>query len=191
MVNVVLTHSSLGLDSNMESWAEWLRGEGHRVMLVDLYGGDTYTTLREGHERAKAGKMNDYAAMVREAALDAEAPVVVMGFALGAVAAEIAALTGPGIAGMLLVGGAAGPQWFGGPRWPEGLRGQLHYAVDDSWMEVEGAADLVAHAPEGALEVFTYPGGSHLFAFPEHVDYNALAADTLRTEAKAFLASFE
>jgi len=191
MVNVVLTHSALGLDSNIESWAEWLRTEGHQVLLVDLYGGDTYTSLRDGHARAETGKMIDYAAMVREAAIGVESPVVLMGFSLGAVATEIAALTGEGIAGMLLVGGAAGPQWFGGPEWPAGLRGQLHYAVDDPWMEVDGAADLVAHAPEGALEVFTYPGGSHLFAFPEHADYDALAAETLRTETKAFLASFE
>ena len=45
MVNVVLTHSALGLDSNLESWAEWLRGEGHQVIAPDLYGGDTYDTL--------------------------------------------------------------------------------------------------------------------------------------------------
>jgi len=191
MADVVLTHSALGLDSNIESWAEWLRGEGHRVLLVDLYGGDTYTSLREGHARAENGKMVDYAAMVSEAALDMESPLVLMGFSLGAVATEIAALTANGVAGMLLIGGAAGPQWFGGPTWPEGLRGQLHYAVDDAWMEVDGAADLVAHAPEGALEVFTYPGGSHLFAFPEHADYDALAAENLRNETKAFLASFE
>jgi len=191
MANVVLTHSALGLDSNIESWAEWLRGEGHQVMLVDLYGGDTFTNLRDGHARAESGKMLDYAAMVSETAVEAESPVVLMGFSLGAVASEIAALTGPGVAGLLLIGGAAGPKWFGEPKWPQGLRGQLHYAVDDAWMEVDGAADLVAHAPEGALEVFPYPGSSHLFGFPEHADYDALAADTLRTEAKAFLASFD
>ena len=191
MVNVVLTHSVLGLDSNVESWAEWLRGEGHQVMLVDLFGGDTFGNLNDGIDRAESGKMMDYAAAVREAARGAEAPVVLMGFSIGAVASEIAALTEQGIAGLLMVGGASGPQWFGDPKWPAGLHAQLHYAEDDTWMEGEEAADLVAAAPEGALEVFTYPGSAHLFAFPNFSDYEALAADMLRTETKAFLASFE
>ena len=190
MVNVVLTHSILGLDSNVESWAEWLRVEGHQVMTVDLFGGDTFTNFNDGMDRAESGKMMDYAAAVREAARGAESPVVLMGFSIGAVASEIAAFTERGVAGLLMVGGASGPQWFGDPQWPAGLRAQLHYAEDDTWMEGDEAADLVAAAPDGALEVFTYPGGAHLFAFPNFVDYDALAAETLRTEAKAFLASF-
>lgn len=191
MVNVVLTHSVLGLDSNIESWAEWLRVEGHRVMTVDLFGGDTFGNLNEGIDRAESGKMLDYAAAVREAARCTEPPVVLMGFSIGAVASEIAALTEPGVAGLILVGGATGPQWFGNPQWPEGLRAQLHYAEDDTWMEGGDAADLVAAAPEGALEVFMYPGSSHLFAFPNFADYDALATDRLRKETKTFLASFE
>lgn len=191
MANVVLTHSVLGLDSNVESWAEWLRGEGHQVMLVDLFGGDTFGNLNDGIDRAESGKMMDYAAAVREAARGTEAPVVLMGFSIGAVASEIAALTEPGIAGLILVGGASGPQWFGDPEWPVGLHAQLHYAEDDTWMEGEEAADLVAAAPEGALEVFVYPGSGHLFAFPNFSEYDALASDSLRTETKAFLASFE
>lgn len=191
MVNVVLTHSVLGLDSNMESWAEWLRNEGHQVMTVDLYGGDTFVNLNDGIDRAEAGKMMDYAAAVREAARGTEPPVVLMGFSIGAVASEIAALTEPGIAGLILVGGASGPQWFGDPKWPAGLRAQLHYAEDDTSMDGEDAADLVAAAPDDALEVFAYPGSAHLFAFPNFVDYDALASDSLRTELRAFLASFE
>lgn len=190
MVNVVLTHSELGLDSNAESWADWLRGEGHQVMLVDLFGGSTYSNLREGTARAEEGKMMDYAATVREAARGAQRPVVLLGFALGAVATEIAAMTEPGVDGMVLVGGSAAPRFFGSPEWPHDLRAQLHFAADDPWMDADAAADLVAHGPEDALQVFTYPGGAHLFAFPDFVDYDALAADMLRTELKAFLASF-
>ena len=191
MVNVVLTHSVLGLDSNMESWAEWLRAEGHQVMTVDLFGGDTFGNLNDGIDRAESGKMMDYAGAVREAARSAEAPVVIMGFSIGAVASEIAALTEPGVAGLVMVGGVSGPQWFGNPPWPAGLRAQFHYVEDDTWMEGEEAADFVAAAPEGALEVFIYPGSAHLFAFPNFSDYDALASDSLRTELKAFLASFE
>lgn len=191
MVNVVLTHSVLGLDSNVESWAEWLRAEGHEVMTVDLFGGDTFASLRDGIDRAEAGKMLDYAAAVREASRGIEAPVVLMGFSIGAVAAEIAALTEQGIAGLIMVGGVSGPQWFGNPTWPPSLRAQFHYVEDDTWMEQEEAADFVAAAPAEALEVFVYPGSAHLFAFPNFADYDALASDSLRTETKAFLASFE
>ncbi len=189
MVNVVLAHSALGLDANIEYWADWLRGEGHVVSAVDFYGGVVYDNLDDGVARADAGDMGEYAQTVRAAAREFGGPVVIVGFSLGAAAGEIAALTEPGVVGVVLVGGALSPEWIGNPPWPAGLRGQLHYAVEDPWMEADQTEALQAAALPGALETFTYPGGAHLFAFPSFADYDPLAAESLRTEVKAFLSS--
>ncbi len=187
MVNVVLTHSALGLDSNLESWAEWLRGEGHEVMAPDLYGGDTFDNLEAGLHRSESLEMTKAVQAIQGIARELDSPVVLMGFALGAGVSEIAALTEKGIAGLILVGAAASPDWFGNPPWPEGLKAQVHYAAEDRSIEPSEVAALAETAPPGALEVFEYPGASHLFAFPNFVDYEPLAADRLRTAVRAFL----
>lgn len=190
MVNVVLTHSALGLDSNLESWAEWLRGEGHEVIAPDLYGGETFDNFDAGMQRAESLEMNKAVQAIQGIARELDAPVVLMGFALGAGVSEIAALTDHGIAGLILVGAAASPEWFGNPSWPKRLKAQVHYAVEDPSIEPSEVAALAATAPPGALEVFEYPGAGHLFAFPNFVDYEPLSADRLRTAVRAFLKEF-
>ncbi len=191
MVNVVLTHSALGLEGNVESWADWLRGEGHQVVTPDLYNGDVYDELDEGVAHSDTGDMHSYIDTVRNAAREMESPVVVMGFSLGAAVSEAAAMQDSSIAGAVLLFGAISPRWFGHPTWRPGLRMQLHIAPHDPWVETEQVLEFQESAPEGALEVFRYPGSSHLFAFPNHPDYEALAADRVRTEVRAFLKSFE
>ncbi len=187
MVNVVLTHSALGLDSNLESWAEWLRGEGHEVIAPDLFGGETFDNFDAGVQRSESLEMAKAVQAIQGIARELDPPVVLMGFALGAGVSEIAALTEKGIAGLVLVGAAASPEWFGNPPWPEGLRAQVHYAAEDSSVEPSEVAALAASAPPGAIEVFEYPGAGHLFAFPNYVDYEPLSADRLRTAVRSFL----
>ena len=187
MVNVLLTHSALGLDSNLGSWAEWLRGEGHEVITPDLYGGDTYDNIDAGSRRAESLEMNKVVQAIQAMASELDHPVVLMGFSLGAAACEMAALTEPGIAGLILVGAAASPEWFGNPVWPKGLRAQVHYTVEDRWIEPAEVAALAESAPAGALDVFEYPGSAHLFAFPNLADYDPLAADRLRSAVRTFL----
>ncbi len=187
MVNVVLTHSALGLDSNLESWAEWLRGEGHEVIAPDLYGGETFDNFAAGRHRAESLDMNKAVQALQGIARELDAPVVLMGFALGAAVSEIAALTEKGIAGLILVSAASSPEWFGNPSWPEGLRAQVHYAVEDETIERSEVDALAATAPPGALEVFEYPGAAHLFAFPNFVDYEPLSAERVRAAVRVFL----
>jgi len=187
MVNVVLTHSALGLDSNLESWAEWLRGEGHEVLAPDLYGGDTYDTLAAGLQRAESLDMTRAVQAIQGTASECERPVVLMGFSLGAAVSQIAALTEPGIDGLILISAAASPEWYGSPAWPKGLRAQLHYTAEDPWIEPAEVEAFAQSAPPGALETFKYPGGAHLFAFPNYVEYDPLGSDSLRKAARTFL----
>jgi dienelactone hydrolase len=191
MVNVVLTHSALGLDSNLESWAEWLRGEGHAVLAPDLYGGETFDNFEAGLQRSELLEMNKAVQAIQGIARELESPIVLMGFALGAGVSEIAALTEQGIDGLILVGAASSPEWFGNPPWPKGLKAQVHYAAEDPSVEPTEVAALAASAPPGALEVFEYPGAGHLFAFPNFVDYEPLSADRLRTAVRTFLAELD
>lgn len=189
MVNVVLTHSALGMDSNIDSWAEWLRGEGHEVITPDLYGGETYDSMDAGMHYAESLSMNKLTQAVQGIASELESPVVLMGFSLGATVSEMASLTEPGIAGLILVGAASSPEWFGNPPWPKGLRAQVHYAAEDRWVDPAEVDALAQSAPPGALEVFKYPGDAHLFAFPNHAEYNPLCADSVRTASRSLLAS--
>lgn len=187
MVNVLLTHSALGLEVNVELWAEWLRVEGHEVITPDLYGGDTYDTLEAGVRRAESLDITKSGEALQAMASELEHPVVLMGFCLGAALSEMAALTEKGIAGLIMVGSASSPVWFGDPAWPEGLRAQLHYSAEDPWIERSEVAALAERAPADALDVYEYPGSAHLFAFPNYVEYEPLAADRLRTAVRAFL----
>lgn len=191
MVNIVLTHSALGLDSNLESWAEWLIGEGYEVITPDFFGGETFDNFEAGLHRAESLDIHKAVEVVQATASELDAPVVLMGFALGAGISEIAALTEKDIAGLILVGAAASPEWFGNPPWPDGLKAQVHYAAEDTSIEPAEVEALAASAPPGALEVFKYPGSSHLFAFPNFVDYEPMAADRLRNAVRAFLADVE
>lgn len=190
MVNVVLTHSALGLEGNVESWAEWLRGEGHEVVTPDLFGGDTYDDFDEGVARADSRLLSDHASLVRMEVRALEGPVVLMGFSLGAAVSELAAFTEPGVDGAVLMFGAMAPRWMGNPPWPSRLRMQVHVSAEDPWSDPAQVDELEEHAPEGALQVFRYPGSAHLFTFPNHPDYSPLSADRARGEIKAFLASF-
>lgn len=190
MVNVVLTHSALGLDGNVESWAEWLRGEGHVVVTPDLYGGDQYEDVAEGRARASTRELSEYVDLIRMEVRQLEGPVVLMGFSLGAAVSELAALTEPGVAGAVLIFGAWAPSWVGNPTWPTGLRAQLHVSSEDPFVSPDHIDAVAEAAPDGALEVFRYPGAAHLFTFPMHADYNPLAAERARQEIKRFLASF-
>ncbi|WP_291378388.1 alpha/beta fold hydrolase [Demequina sp.] len=185
---MLLTHSALGLDANVESWAEWLRGEGHEVITPDLYGGDTYDNFDAGAHRAESLEMKKAAQAIQSMASELDRPVVLMGFSLGAALCEMTALTEPDIAGLILVGTAASPEWFGNPPWPKNLKAQVHFAAEDRWIEPAEVAALAATAPPGALEVFEYPGSAHLFAFPNYVEYEPLAADRLRSAVRRFLA---
>jgi len=149
-----------------------------------------YEVLDEGVARADSRELAEYADLVRMEARALDAPVVVMGFSLGAAVSQLAAFTEPGITGAVLMFGAVSPHWLANRAWPTRLRAQVHIAQDDPWVRWQDIEELEQVAPAGALQVFRYPGMAHLFTFPTHPDYSPLSADRARAEIREFLASF-
>lgn len=189
MAAIILVHSALGLTDTVLRWADEMRDEGHDVATPDLYGGDVYTDLAEGVERADSGEMAAYVSIARDELQGLEGDHVYVGFSLGAAVAQILALTDPAARGVVLMHGALPPSSILDAAWGERLIGQLHYAVDDPWCEPEEVQAFVRMAPDDALEEFKYDGGGHLFGFEESSDYDAYQAALMHERVLAFLAS--
>ena len=100
----------------------------------------------------------------------------------------------PGALGAVLMHGAvpveALTEYFGIERWPEGVPVQVHYAVDDPWVEAEREVAPFGDAVRGAgaeFEEYIYPGSGHLFADPDFTDYDRASSEAMWERVIAFL----
>jgi dienelactone hydrolase len=104
-------------------------------------------------------------------------------------AAEQLAATRPGAVAAVLMHGAGPVAEVGAERWPAGVPVQVHYAVDDPWVEaaeIDGIrAD--AEAAGAGFEAFTYPGGGHLFADTDYREFDRDSATLMRDRVVEFL----
>lgn len=189
MAAIILVHSALGLTDTVLRWADEMRDEGHEVETPDLYGGDIYTDLDEGVERADSGEMESYVSIARDHLQGLEGDHVYVGFSLGAAVSQILALTDPAARGVVLMHAALPPSVIPGAAWGKHLVGQLHYAVDDPWCEAEEVQAFVRMAPDDTLEEFKYDGSAHLFGFEESPEYDSYQAALMHERVLAFLAS--
>jgi dienelactone hydrolase len=116
--------------------------------------------------------------------------LVLAGFSLGVLPAQMLAQTRPGARGALLMHGCVDPSEFGGP-WPQDVPVQIHAMDRDPWFvdggDIDAASALVASAPRA--ELFLYPGDGHLFADTGLATFDAGAAALLRQRVLAFLES--
>jgi dienelactone hydrolase len=196
MATVVLLHSALGLTSQVTAWADALRADGHDVVTPDMFGGVTFGEVDEAVAFVDANggppAFVDAARASISGATGArvEGPRVYAGFSFGAAVAEILALTEPDAIGLVVMHGALSPVWFDALEWPEGLTAQLHYAVDDPWIEpAENAAFL--ELADGACEEFVYPGAGHLFGFEGWHEYDDEASHQMFEHVSDFVAQFD
>jgi dienelactone hydrolase len=185
VADIVLFHHAQGLRPDVVTWGERLRADGHRVWTPDLYRGATFDQLDEGVAHRDEVGIRE---LIRraEAALD-ELPdeLVYAGFSMGAPTAGYFASARPGARAGVLMHGAADPD----DGWPAGVPVQVHYAVDDPWLEVgeiDGFTDAV-RASGSAIEVHAYPGDHHLFADPTGPDYDAESAELMLERQLEFL----
>jgi dienelactone hydrolase len=189
MAHVVLFHHAQGLRDDVPGWADSLRQAGHEVETPDLYEGRTFDRLEDGI--AHRDELGIPLLIQRAGKFLEQLPgeLVYAGFSMGASTAHYFSVTRPGARGALLMHGTAPPTTLGGAGWPASVPGQLHYAEGDPYLSSEGVEAVQQSAGDAgaSLEVFTYPGGGHLFADPEGPDYDADSASLMLERELEFL----
>lgn len=189
MAEVLLFHHAHGLTAGVEEFAEGLRGAGHTVHVPDLYEGHVFESLDDGVGFARKTGFGTVIERGRAAAEGLPAGIVLAGFSLGVLPAQMLAQTRPGARGALFFHSCVPTSEFGGA-WPATVPVQIHSMDHDPSFVDEGDIDaaraLVESAPDVA-ELFLYPGSGHLFADPGLPDYDAPTAALLTSRALAFL----
>ena len=194
MAEVVLFHSVLGLRPGVIAAADRLRAAGHAVHAPDLYDGEVFDDLDDGMHKEDALGYQEIARRAREAVAGLPEGLVLAGFSLGAVHAEVLAASRSGALGAVLMHGAvpveALKEYFGVDRWPAGVPVQAHYAADDPWVEAEEEVVPLGEAVRGAgaaFEAHAYPGSGHLFADPDLPEYDRTSSEAMWERVLAFL----
>jgi dienelactone hydrolase len=134
MTTVLIAHSALGLRPAVLDLAQRVRALGFRVVAPDLFGGAVFEGGPEGYAAAMAHLDTARASAVatlHEAYAACSAPVVVIGFSMGAMAVQRLAEHEPAVLGALLVagGGRYGAEFGDDGRW--GGRHTAGFASDD------------------------------------------------------------
>jgi dienelactone hydrolase len=193
MAEVVMFHSVLGLRPGVLGAADRLRAAGHTVHTPDLFEGEVFGDLDDGMRKEETLGFREIARRTGEAVAGLPAGVVFAGFSMGVAYAQRLTASRPGLGAVLMHG--AKPvetltEYFGVERWPEGVPVQVHYAVDDPWVEAEQEVGPLGDAVRGAeaeFEEYVYPGSGHLFADPDLPDYDRASAEAMWERVIAFL----
>lgn len=164
MAQVALFHSVLGVRPGIHEAATRLRAAGHDVLVVDQYEGRVFDDYAEASAYAES---IGYSVLMRRAAMAVEAlpdGFVAAGFSNGGGMSEYVA-TQRRVSGVLMLSGALPLAFLGVEEWPANVPAQIHYTENDPFRRQEwvDAVAAVVRAAGGALEMFDYPGGGHLF----------------------------
>lgn len=198
MTTVLIVHSALGRRPAVLDLADRVRALGFSAVAPDLLGGVVFEGGPQGYAAAMAhldGARSTAETALHEAYAACPAPVVVIGFSMGALWAQHLAEREPGVIGALLVagGGRYGAEFGDDGRWRGGIPLAVHRMIDDEWVDAEPAARLVAEAARAGSDVsdYVYPGGGHLFmddALPD--EYDSGATELLHARVQGFLTRF-
>jgi dienelactone hydrolase len=194
MAEVVLFHSVLGFRPGVISAAERLRAAGHTLHTPDYFDGEVFDDLEKGSRKEEKLGYQEIARRTKEFVSGLPEGLVYAGFSLGAVQAEVLAASRAGALGAVLMHGAVPveglSEYFGIQNWPEGVPVQVHYAVDDPWVEAEEEVAPLGDAVRGAratFEAHTYPGSAHLFSDPDLPEYDRASSEAMWKRVLAFL----
>jgi dienelactone hydrolase len=186
VTDVLLFHSVYGCRPAEQAIAERLRGQGHRVVVPDLFDGRTARTVDEGFAICGEVGMAQVAERAAAAAAGMPPETVLAGVSMGAgVAADLWARR-PEAAGVLLLHGVGAiPE---APR--AGVPLQLHLAEPDDYEDEDFVAEWRALAAERgvAVETFRYPGAGHYFLDASLPDHDAGAAALAWERIEPFIA---
>lgn len=191
MAEVVIFHPVLGVRQGVRDAARRLEGAGHVVHVPDLNGGRVFEGDQAGYDAGLA--LTEHigserlSEMAWEAVRDLPKSLVYLGFSMGARRAQELATGRPGAIGAVLLDGGG----FDDAReaWPATVPVELHFCVDDPWVD-EGAPEALARAAARAgapSAVYRYPGDNHLFSDASLPDYDAASARLMWKRVLAFL----
>jgi dienelactone hydrolase len=194
MAEVVVFHSVLGLRPGVLGAADRMRAAGHTVHTPDLFEGEVFDDIDDGMRKEESLGYREIARRTEEAVTGLPAGLVFAGFSMGISYAEWLTASRPGALGAVLMHGAvpveALTEYFGVERWPAGVPVQVHYAVDDPWVEVEQEVVPLGEDVRGAgaeFEEYVYPGSGHLFADPDLSEYDRASSEAMWERVIAFL----
>ena len=190
MAEVLLFHHAQGLTDGVVSFADELRHAGHTVHTPDLYEGRLFESIDDGV--AYAGEIG-FGELLGRGSLAAEGlppGLVLAGFSLGVLPAQMLAQTRSGASGALLLHACAPDSEFGSG-WPSGVPVQIHSMEADPFFvgdgDNEAARKIVRQGADA--ELFLYPGDGHLFTDSSLPSYDADAAALLIQRILTFLRS--
>lgn len=189
MAEVLLLHHICGLTSGVHELADTWRAAGHTVATPDLFGGRTFETIAAGNEYVEDVGFTEVRDRAARAADELTDGLVYAGISMGVMAAQSLALTRPGARGAVLLEAFVDPEWSG--PWPAGVPAQVHGMDQDRFFAGEGDLDHAAAlaASREDVELFVYPGSSHLFEDRSLPSYDAEATALLNDRVLGFLAT--
>jgi dienelactone hydrolase len=193
MARIALFHSVLGVRPGVTAAADRLTAAGHDALVVDQYDGRVFDDYEVAGRHVEEVGFPALMAAAADAVRDLPDGFVAAGFSNGAGMAEYVATQRP-CGGVLLFTGALPLAVLGAEAWPAGVPAQVHVAERDplrnqEW--VDAFTDDVRRAG-GAVEVFTYPVGGHLFTDPSlPAEYDEEASELLWQRALDFCAAVD
>jgi len=191
MAEIVLFHGGRGLRRGVTLAAERLREAGHVLHVPDYYDGEVFDDLADGMAKRDALGMEEIVRRAHAAVEDLPEAIVLAGFSLGAMLAQLLAAIRPGTRGAILMHGAQRLEVLGIDRWPARVPADVHYGAGDDLVDAEAvmAFGAVVTAAGARFDAYAYPCSGHLFADPDLPDYDHDSAELMWERVMAFLAS--
>lgn len=183
--DVLVFHHAHGLTPGVRAVADRLVSAGHRVMLPDLFDGETFESLEDGVAHAETIGFDTIIDRGAAAASAVDGPFATIGFSLGVLPAQHLAQTHSRAVGTVLCH-AAIPLGTFADAWPERVALQIHTSVRDDWGDVDEARELVAAVPGATL--FEYDSDAHLATDSSLPDHDPAIAAQVLERILAFLA---
>jgi dienelactone hydrolase len=185
VIDVIVYHHALGLTAGVQEFAERLMAAGHRVMVPDLYDGETFDTVDEGVAHAEAIGFDTIIDRGVAAATATDDRFACVGFSLGVLPAQNLAQTHRRAAAAVLCH-AAIPLGTFADEWPSGVALQLHTSERDPLGDFDEARELSSQVPGSGF--FVYDTAAHLVADRSLSDYDPAIAEQIIERTLAILA---